>query len=145
MKTIALRFSDSFAPHAGTISEHQRVIDYEGYVWYGKLGAAVSEKTCNEILSNDNPKILLIHSGKPFRYWAYVDEISRTCPEYKKIPEYYREKVDRFHTWFRVRKIEKADNHIMSKCFVTSSNSKLSEVSRHSMSPYFIIEYMESV
>ena len=42
MKTIALRSSNNFAPAAGTIAEHQAVLDSIGYVWYGKLGAAVS-------------------------------------------------------------------------------------------------------
>ena len=38
MKTIALRFGETFSPEGGTIKAHQEVIDSCGYVWYGKLG-----------------------------------------------------------------------------------------------------------
>lgn len=45
MKSIALRFSEKFAPPEGTIAAHQALIDEKGYVWYGKLGSALSAKT----------------------------------------------------------------------------------------------------
>lgn len=80
MKTIALRFSDNFAPACGTIIAHQQMIDNHGYVWYGKLGTPISNKIADEILNNDDPKILLIHSGQQGRYWAYITEISRELP-----------------------------------------------------------------
>ena len=43
-KTIALRFSDNFAPEIGTIAAHNTMIGLNGYVWYGKLGSRVSKK-----------------------------------------------------------------------------------------------------
>lgn len=52
MKTIALRFSDGFATSEGTIIEHQKQIELNGYVWYGKLGSRVSDKVCKQILEN---------------------------------------------------------------------------------------------
>ena len=63
MKTIALRFGEHFAPECGTIAAHQSVIDEYGYVWYGKMGSAVSLKVINDILNNEQPRILLIRSG----------------------------------------------------------------------------------
>ena len=140
MKTIALRFADNFAPEIGTIAEHRRCISSDGFVWYGKLGSAVSDKVCREILANDEPRILLVHSGKSARYWAYIDEISKEIPDPKYIPKYYREKASSFKTWFKVRHIEDAGRNVMSNCVVISSGSPLSMASRHSMSPYFIIE-----
>ena len=141
MKTIALRFSDSFATSAGTIAEHKRLIESNGHAWYGKLGSIVSEKVCQDILNNDNPRILLIHSGKSARYWAYIDKISKETPPVEEIPEYYREQAKEFKTWFRVWKIELADKNVMASCTVTSSGAPLSMASRSSMSPYFIITY----
>lgn len=38
MRTIALRFGETFSTDCGTIAAHQRIIDMLGYVWYGKLG-----------------------------------------------------------------------------------------------------------
>lgn len=143
MKTIALRFSDNIAPKDGTISEHRKIIDHIGYVWYGKFGAKVSETVRNMIMSSENKRILLIHSGTIKRYWLYIDAISYTCPERNAIPEYYREIAESVKTWFKVIQIEDADRKVMAKCTVSSSGSPLSAVSRHSMSPYFIIDYDE--
>lgn len=143
MKTVALRFADNFAPDEGTIAAHIEVLDAKGFVWYGKLGSAVSKKVINEILSNNQPKILLIHSGKASRYWAYVEKIQHETPELEFIPEYYRDNVGNFKTWFKVIKFEKAPNSVLGSCIVASSQRPLSEVSRSSMSPYFIINVEE--
>lgn len=143
MKTIALRFSDNFAPLDGTIAEHKKMIELNGYVWYGKLGLKVSDKVCRQIMENKNPKILLIHSGKTARYWAYVDKVEKETPALNGVPEYYRSQTEIFNTWFRVRNIEEANKNVMSLCRVVSSGALLSMTSKSSMSPYFIIEYNE--
>lgn len=36
MKTVALRFSNKFAPICGTIEAHEELIKKRGYAWYGK-------------------------------------------------------------------------------------------------------------
>ena len=135
MKTIALRFSDRFAPPIGTIGAHLEMINRFGFVWYGKLGSVVSAQVCKDILENDSPRILLIHSGQTKRYWAFIDQISKDTPELSMIPQYYRDMANDFHTWFRVRSIEEAAKGVMSACVVTSSGMQLSRASRHSMSP----------
>lgn len=141
MKTIALRFGEHFAPECGTIAAHKSVIDEYGYVWYGKMGSAVSLKVINDILNNEQPRILLIRSGKVERYWAYISEIKHEVVEQEAIPEYYRGTADKFKTWFKVVKFENAERDVMSRCFVSSSGAALGEASKHSMSPYFIIDY----
>ncbi len=140
MKTIALRFADTFAPEIGTIAAHCELIDKYGYVWYGKLGTAVSNKVIKEIIDSEEPRILLIHSGKQGRYWAYVNWIQHETPEKKYIPKYYRDISEKFKTWFKVIRIEQAPSNVLSHCKVASSNRPLTEVSKSSMSPYFIIE-----
>ena len=140
MKTVALRFSDNFAPAQGTIQAHEDIIDEKGYVWYGKLGLPLSAKAVNYILESKDPMILLIHSGKTARYWAHVVEISRDIPEIEAIPAYYRNKADQFNSWFKITRFDNAPKDVLSKCYVISSGAMLGEVSRHSMSPYFIIE-----
>jgi hypothetical protein len=139
MKTIALRFSNKFAPDCGTIEAHNELIQKNGYVWYGKLGNRIAASVFDEILGNDEPRILLIHSGAANRYWAYVDKIQHDIPERDDIPEYYRDDADKFRTWFRVIKFEDAPRDIMSKCTMTSSGQELGIASKHSMSPYFKI------
>ena len=142
MIAVALRFAETFAPETGTINAHQEIIAQYGFVWYGKLGLPISEKNQQILLQNDDPKILLVHSGKSDRYWAHFDKMQRDMPE-EGIPPYYGEMINKMKTWFRVTKIEAADKSVMSKCFVKSSGVSLTEVSKHSISPYFIINYQE--
>ena len=141
MKTIALRFGEHFSPDCGTIAAHQQLIDKLGYVWYGKMGNPVATLIVDELLELDDTKILLINSGKVDRYWAHVSEIKKETPERNGIPSYYRDNTEKFKTWFKVTSFERAPKEIMTKCYVVSSGATLSEVSKHSMSPYFIIEY----
>ena len=143
MKTVALRFSDNFAPDLGTISAHNAVIQKYGFVWYGKLGAVVSKKVIDDILKNEKPRILLIHSGKADRYWAYIEKIQYELPDEKYIPSYYRDNAGIFKTWFKIVNIESAPGNILGKCKVASSKRQLSEVSKSSMNPYFIIDVEE--
>ena len=140
MLTVALRFAENFAPENGTIAEHEKILSQYGSVWYGKLGTPLSQKVTDEILSNANPRILLIRSGKAERYWLYVSDITRDKPEPDLIPEYYRNQSESFKTWFKVKHIAVAEKGISSRCTVHSSGRPLSEVSRHSLSPYFIID-----
>lgn len=141
MYTIALRFGEQFSPPCGTIAAHQRIIDELGYVWYGKLGGVVSQAIVKSILQSNDPRILLINSGKIDRYWAHVVDFSTTRPPEIEYPVYYQSKADRMKCWFKISAFERADNDVMAHCFVCSSKRVLSEVSRSSMSPYFIIEY----
>ncbi len=141
MRTVALRFAENFAPECGTIAAHQEAINEFGYVWYGKLGSAVSFKTVGEILDTDDPKILLIHSGGQDRWWAHIEKIQRETPPLEEIPSYYRKTANDFGCWFKVKAFEPADKSVMSQCVVASSGKILSTASRHSMSPYFIIDF----
>ena len=141
MRTIALRFSNNFAPAEGTIGAHEAVIAEKGFVWFGKLGSRISNKAKSDILENDDPRILLIHSGATGRYWAHIDQIQNEPPAADEIPAYYRDRAKDFATWFRVRRFEETPRNILSQCFVASSGASLSTASRHSMNPYFIIDY----
>lgn len=140
MKTFALRFGETFSPSCGTIAAHQRVIDQLGYVWYGKSGAAVSDQKIITMREEGTDRILLIHSGGFDRWWAYIDEISKTTP-LEGIPEYYKDKASDFKTWFKITRIIEAPRDIMGKCHVISSNSILSEASKYSMNPCFFVNY----
>lgn len=141
MRTIALRFSNIFAPECGTIKAHEELIALNGFVWYGKLGSKVSAKVEQDILANPSPRILLIHSGSTGRYWAHIDKIQSETPPLQEIPAYYRDRAEDFASWFRVLRIEDAAKNVLSQCYVASSGASLSIASRHSMNPYFIIDY----
>ena len=144
MRTIALRFAENFAPEGGTIAAHQEVIDREGSVWYGKFGSPISMAVADAITKADDSRILLVRSGGSERWWAHLDEVQRDRPEEKLIPPYYDRVGDKFSCWFHVTKFERASKDVMQQCIVVSSGRPLSNASRHSMSPYFIIDYNES-
>ena len=141
MKTFALRFGDTFSPKCGTIQAHNELIERLGFVWYGKLGSPISDAKIASI-KQETDKILLIHSGKPDRWWAHFCEISKSTPV-EGIPDYYVGDADKFKTWFKIVKFEPAPRDIMSKCIVISSQSSLSEASMYSSNPFFYIEYFE--
>lgn len=145
LKTIALRFGDNFAPEPGTIALHKQVIEEKSYVWYGKFGNAISKKNETTIMQNDKPRILLIKSGCADRYWAYISDIKRTLSddELDNVPSYYRDRSNTIKCWFKIEKIEVADNKVMSKCIISSTGNPLSNSSKHSMNPFFIIDYQE--
>ena len=143
MRTIALRFGETFSPDCGTIAAHQSIIDALGYVWYGKLGASVSAKVIEEMQQNEDPMFLLIRSGRNKRYWVHFREVSTEQPMPSEYPQYYGERAYSMKTWFKVTSFEPAAKDVMSHCFVASSGKSLSEASRYSMSPYFIIDYKE--
>lgn len=145
MQTIALRFAENFAPVEGTIKAHEKMMLDNGFVWYGKRGTPISKDIKNIILSNETSKILLIQSGKAKRYWAYVEAIQNEKPDPELIPEYYRNRDDKFGTWFKVTRFEDAPSDVMAHCRVTSSGMTLSSASKHSMSPYFKITYNNQV
>ena len=141
MRTIALRFADNYAPKEGTIKLYQEIINNNGYVWYGKFGNTLSQKNIDLLMSQPDRKFLLIKSGFPDRYWAYFDEIVKDKPkDINNIPEYYRNNTDKIKCWFKIRKIERTENNVMSKFIISSSKMPLSEASKHSLNPYFVIE-----
>lgn len=143
MKTIALRFADNYAPADGTIKLHEDVIKEYGYVWYGKFGNSLSQKNIDMLLEMEDRKFLLIKSGGQERYWVHFDDIKRENINIEAIPKYYRNDRNRVKCWFKVTKFEKTDSKVMSKCFVASNGSLLSNTSKYSMSPYFVINYIE--
>lgn len=143
MKTIALRFADNYAPSSGTINLHNEVIKKNGYVWYGKFGNSLSQNNIDMLLKMEEKKFLLIKSGTVERYWVYFTDIKKHIDNDSCIPEYYRNNKDRVKCWFKVIKFELADQKIMSNFVVSSSKAPLSDASKHSLNPYFVIETKE--
>lgn len=136
--SIALRFADNFAPDGGTIGVHRAVLEERGSVWHGKFGTAFSQAKADLVLGQEDPRILLIHSGKSDRWWAHIDAISKIAPD-GGYPAYYGGDLSKFHCWFHVTKVEPAERGVMSEWVVPSSGRPLSSASRHSMSPYFFL------
>lgn len=139
IRTIVLRYGDNFAPKCGTINAHMSYIEKNGFVWFGKMGLGISKKGIDAIM--DSRKALLVHSGKSDRYWLTIEKISTIRPSFDEFPEYYHDKVSNVKTWLKITNIEEAERNVISKCTLESNKRPLAEVSKASMSPYFIVNY----
>lgn len=140
MISIALKYSEAFAPSEGTIMAHQSVLEKLGVVWYGKLSSPVSDSVIDEIMKNDDPSIILINVKAKQFYVVHIDKIIKELPPLNEIPSYYRDRAESFHTWFKVKSFEKKDSSLLDRWLVKSSQTRLSNVYKKSMSPYFVIE-----
>ena len=138
MKTIALRFSDSFAPKNGTIIEHDKVIGENGFVWYGKLGKKISHAILSSLLQNGPTKILFIKAGSAENYWATL--VDASYEKQAPYPSYYGQDANYMKTWLKIIKFEVADADVLKKCIIPSTGNKLSDIYKKSMGSYFIIE-----
>ena len=140
MKTIVLRFSDSFAPKDGTLAEHERIIREKGYVWWGKRGPKISHSVINSIMKDNKCKVILVRGGTKEKYWATVEEISDGCPQKSYVPEYYRSDVVFYGSFLKITKIERAEENVLDNCFVCTTGKKMSDIINKAMASYFIVE-----
>ena len=143
MKTVVLKFSDSFAPKEGTIEEHNKIIDKYGFVWYGKKGNVINSLLTDEINNYDiqDRKIILVKSVTHECYIAEIEKIENYVkPENKYIPEYYWDWKNNINCWIKIKCFKKVDKSILQKATVCSSQRTLSEAFYHSMTPIFIVD-----
>lgn len=140
MKTIVLRFSDSFAPKDGTLAEHLKMIKENGFVWWGKRGPRISQKVIKDTITDGNGKVLLVRGGTKEKYWATVTEISDGCPQRSMVPEYYRDEITFYGSFLRIVKIERAEENVLEHLFVRTTGAKMSDIINKAMASYFIVE-----
>lgn len=143
MRTVALKFHDSFWPMRSMFDEHQSYLAANGFTWWGKTGVPISEKAASDVLANEDPRILLIHSGEEDRWWAHVDQIVYDRPSEAFIPSWYRDNPANYSCWLRITRFEPAPKDVMSWCLVASSGKPLFRASSFSRSNYFIVDYLE--
>lgn len=140
MKTIAIRFSDNFAPKEGTIAAHESLIKSNGYVWYGKMGShRMSPHVIEEVMKNGEATILLIHTQSRIHYLAKVKEIKEKCPEPSLIPSYYRDRLSDFANWFKIVSFEPVGEETLKE-FYTSGGNTIFDIYKKSMGSYFVVE-----
>ena len=142
MNTIVIRFNDDFAPSDGTIACHEKMIKQNGFVWFGKSGRKINKEVLEGILKSKS-KILLLKSHSNERFWAEIQDYSYSCPDENEIPSYYRDRKRDFNTWLKVSSFKKAEEDILTKCFVKSTGSCLNDIYKTSLSSYFIIKVEE--
>ena len=143
MKTIVLRYSDSFAPADGTLAEHEKLIKAEGYAWWGKKGPKISPAVVRDIMKNEPCRIILVRGASKERYWATVEKITDGCTEKAMVPEYYRADTIFYGSFLKIVKIERAEENVLSKCFVCTTGKQLSEIINKAMASYYIVDFKD--
>ena len=82
---IVVRYSNKYENEC--ILKHQEVIKREGFVWFGKCGNVIRKVNAENILSQENPKVILY--SKSGSYICELKDISYE-EQTKNIPEYYK-------------------------------------------------------
>lgn len=115
---MILRFRDLVTSDNGTIEQHKKIIDDNGYVWWAwwKKGG---EKVPNDfsLLSTQVKEeplyVFLVDSGQNVLYRAICNNIEVrsstkiSSPEKDKTPAYYCDQS--YYAWFRFTRIEPCD------------------------------------
>lgn len=144
---LAVRYGEHFAPPEGTIAAHEAVIEENGFVWFGKMGARIGGARANALLSQleqgvDTPLILVrarVNGRTVHR--CHVQRISLEAPpadERGAIPDYYRNRRD-VGVWFRVSQIQQIDSRWLSHVKVSSSQRPLPETLASSVASFFYV------
>lgn len=143
-KLIVIRYGDNIVPDC--IAKHKEVIDEIGYCWFGKIGTAPAKKAITEVLSYDNPQIILYSRGSAFL--CNLAETSYDKPT-DGTPEYYNnylyDKLIIPKIYFKFIAIEELNIIELTKMVVVSSRNNLVDTLNRSMSSFFFAEYGTSV
>ncbi len=133
-----------------TIEEHQKVIEQEGAVWFGKMGQPISQNAIDKLnkqVEDNIPTYIYLVKGNRRKPKAYVSDLvvaSKTIPEEEMclIPPYYKElKIIQFiKFWAKVTNLHEIDLKDLTKMGVVSSVYPLMETLVKSSSGHFYIK-----
>lgn len=146
-KAIAVRYGEHFSPAGGTIAAHEEVLKSQGFVWFGKMGAAVAHPRVAELnaqIAAGTPTFLVLVRARAdgrIVHACRIDSVTRERPgrsEERCIPEYYRKRED-VGAWFKVVAINRVDSSLLSQLTVSSSLLPLPQVLSTSVASFFYV------
>ena len=110
---ILIRYSDMYGKD--TIKEHKKIMEKQGYCWFGKIGKKSSKGHINELLKMSQPKILLV--SKQAAYVAEISDIGYDIPE-SNYPIYYKEELFAKNVYpsiyFKIIGLKKIDKSLLN-------------------------------
>lgn len=139
LKTLILRFRDLSI--SDTISEHKKIIEENGFVWWGwwsKPQETIPFKEfgfLNTACKETDMQIYLLDSGKRFLYKASCSEIfyknAEKCgsPDPEKTPQYYSDME--YMAWFKI-------TNISEPLCGTEANKELKKYSYYRVNDFFV-------
>ncbi|MDD5792673.1 MAG: hypothetical protein PUD22_08830 [Erysipelotrichaceae bacterium] len=140
-KMLLVRYSDFL--FSNCIEEHKKIIEKNGYCWFGKVGKQKpSKKFCDIVLKNERPMIFL-HSAKKC-YICDVENIVFEKPDDNAYPEYYNDilydKGNYPSAYFKIRSCYEIEKAVLSNFIVSSSRNLLPSSLHSSMNSIFLVE-----
>lgn len=129
------------------IDEHQKVLDKEGYVWFGKIGAKVKKTILSDLLEKKSNYIIL--KAPKETYFCTFTDFCEEIPKDNCFPDYYKsnfDSLDDFSMWFKITAMIPITNpEILSNIVVISSRNRLSNACLQSMSAHFFTTNLEEL
>mgnify|MGYP001184702573 CR=1 FL=1 len=151
---LLIRFSNRLLEERETIEEHQKVIEKEGAVWFGKMGQPISQNAIDKLnkqVEDNIPTFIYLVKGNRRQPTAFISDLiiaSKTIPEDEKnlIPSYYQElEIIRFiKFWAKIKNVHQIDNSELNKISVASSVYPLQETLYKSSSGHFYVQERKS-
>ncbi len=125
-------------------TEHKRVIESYGYVWFCRFGKNNMKR---ETLEKYSPFIIIKESGVKYGgvFLAAYSEISVDTMHQKMMPLYYKEIEQRPSLWFKVTQIEQIDYSALLSCFIGNASGGNIERIMKSMCPAFYIKCISNM
>ena len=146
---VLMRFSGKLFGVGDVIGHHVHVIQREGRVWLGKLGARPGVRTArqlNEQAARGSDTLLYLvrsarGSSEVFRCRILRASFELPQDENSLVPSYYEEKRVRglVSFWFESDVIERVDSSELDRLIVMSSGQPARWSLRRSMSGFFLV------
>ncbi|MDY6846396.1 MAG: hypothetical protein SVP52_04610 [Chloroflexota bacterium] len=151
---LLIRFSDRLLENRGTIEEHQKVIEKEGAVWFGKMGQPISQNAIDKLnkqVEDNIPTFIYLVKGNRRKPTTFISDLvfaSKSKPEEEMdlIPPYYNEiEIIQFvKFWAKVTNLHEIDLKDLTKMGVASSVYPLLETLVKSSSGHFYLQEKKS-
>lgn len=136
---LVLRYS--LLPKNNIIELHRELLEKNGFVWYGKLGAITSPMIVSELFTEKKPALMLYAKGNA--YLCSLEQITNTKPR-MGYPNYYDEEYIFPSCYYKLTTIDRVDVSILDKLYVRSSKRQLSStLSKQCTSSCFFVSYEE--
>lgn len=147
---LIIRYSDNLYKIDDVVSEHTKIIDKNGMVWFGKVGKPLGLphlETINNQCTSGVPTYLYLIQKVGKNYLTHRGKLikaSRSFPTAQKslIPKYYYEKeiLSLISIWFNLSEITKMDEGYLSNLRVVTSIMTITETLASSMAAMFIVK-----
>lgn len=145
-KLLLVRYSDFL--FGNCIEEHKKIIDKNGYCWFGKVGKQKpSKKLCDIVLNNERPMIFL-HSAKK-SFICDVETIVFDKPDDNVYPPYYNDilfdKNNYPSAYFKIKSCYEIEKNVLDNFIVSSSRNFLPSSLHSSMNSIFLVECSNNI